>query len=91
MSRGVGTLCAIISVMSEPFVFLGNLPKPTPEERAKAERLIEKAKAEGNPWAKMAGIFRDDPLFDEWVKIMRENRRKADEDPDYWPSGQQPS
>lgn len=43
--------------MSEPFVFLGNLPKPTPEERAKAERLIEKAKAEGNPWAKMAGIF----------------------------------
>jgi len=28
--------------MSEPFVFLGNLPKPTPEERAEAERLIEK-------------------------------------------------
>ena len=69
--------------MSEPFVFLGNLPKPTPEERAKAERLIEKAKAEGNPWAKMAGIFRGDPFLDEWVEIMRENRRKADEDPGY--------
>jgi len=70
--------------MSEPFVFLGNLPKPTPEERAEAERLIKKAKAEGNPWAKTAGIFRDDPLFDEWVEIMRENRRKADEEPELW-------
>ena len=80
-----------MSIMSEPFVFLGNLPKPTPEERAEAERLIEKAKAEGHPWAKMAGMFRDGPVFDEWVKIMRENRRKADEAPDDWLSGQQPS
>ncbi len=69
--------------MSEPFIFLGNIPKPTPEEKAEGERLIEKAKLEGNPWAAAAGIFRDDPLFDEWVEIMRENRRKADEDPDY--------
>ena len=64
-------------------MFLGDMPKPTPEEKASAERLLEKARSEGNPWAEMAGIFRDDPLFDEWVEIMRENRRKADEDPNF--------
>jgi len=74
--------------MSEPFVFLGNLPKPTPEEKAESRRIIAEAKAAGHPLAQHAGIFMDDPSFDEWVEIMRENRRKADEAPDYWLSGQ---
>jgi hypothetical protein len=26
------------------------------------------------------GIFRDDPLFDEWVEAMAENRRRDDEE-----------
>jgi hypothetical protein len=25
----------------------------------------------------------DDPIIQEWIEIMKENRRKADEDPDY--------
>lgn len=67
----------------QTFCVYGQHPGIIPEEEAETERLVEKAKAEGNPWAKAAGIFKDDPLFNEWVEIMRENRRKADEDPNY--------
>jgi len=39
--------------------------------------------AEENPWIEMAGSMRaDDPLVQEWIEIMAENRRKADENPD---------
>jgi predicted RNase H-like HicB family nuclease len=31
---------------------------------------------------RFAGIFKDDPLVDEWMQIMQELRREADEDPD---------
>lgn len=40
-------------------------------------RLVE------NPWVKYAGMFKDDPMFAEVVEIMKENRRKDDEDPGY--------
>ncbi len=63
--------------------FLPRLEPPTDEEWEKMLPLIEKAKSEGNPWAFAAGIFRTDPTFDEWMDIMRENRRKADEDSNY--------
>jgi hypothetical protein len=33
-----------------------------------------------NPWAEIAGMFKDDPCFDEVVEIMAENRRKAEGD-----------
>jgi len=69
--------------MSQPFVFLGNMRPLTPEEEAETKHLVEKAKAEGNPWAEMAGMLKQDTLFEEWAEIMRENRRKADEDPNY--------
>jgi predicted RNase H-like HicB family nuclease len=36
----------------------------------------------GNPWVEFAGMFRDDPYFDEWQAAIAENRRKADEDAD---------
>jgi len=37
-----------------------------------------------NPWLQMAGMIDlEDPLVKEWTQIMEENRRKADEDPDY--------
>ena len=69
--------------MDNETTYLPNLPAPTDEEWERLQPFLEKAKAEGNPWAAAAGIFRDDPTFDEWVEIMRENRRKADEDPNY--------
>jgi hypothetical protein len=37
-----------------------------------------------NPWLRMAGTLDpNDPLVQEWIEIMKENRRKADEDPNY--------
>src|SRR4051812_49256970 len=36
-----------------------------------------------HPLAKFAGMYsRDNPLIQEWIQIMAENRRKMDEDPD---------
>jgi hypothetical protein len=35
-----------------------------------------------NPWCEFAGMFKDDPYFDEWQEAIAENRRKADEDAD---------
>jgi len=34
-----------------------------------------------NPWLKIAGMFKDEPLFDEWQEAMRERRRQIDADP----------
>ena len=35
-----------------------------------------------HPLAEFAGMFKDDPLFDEVVKHMAENRRRRNTDPD---------
>ena len=36
---------------------------------------------EENPWIEFAGMFKDDPYFEEVVEIMAENRTKMDADP----------
>jgi hypothetical protein len=35
-----------------------------------------------NPWAVGRGMFRDNPLYDQWQEAIREYRRQMDEDPD---------
>jgi hypothetical protein len=35
-----------------------------------------------HPLAKFAGMFKDDPLFDDWQKAITEYRRQVDNDPD---------
>jgi hypothetical protein len=35
-----------------------------------------------NPWVEFAGMFKDDPYFDEWQQAIAENRRKIDENRD---------
>jgi len=35
-----------------------------------------------NPWIEFAGMFKDDPYFEEWQKAIAENRRKIDGDLD---------
>ena len=35
----------------------------------------------GNPRVEFAGMFKDDPLFDDWQQAIAENRRRIDEDP----------
>jgi hypothetical protein len=34
-----------------------------------------------NPWERIQGIFKDDPMFDEWQAAIAEYRRQVDEDP----------
>ena len=31
-----------------------------------------------DPWAKVVGVFKDDPYFDEWQEAIKENRREQD-------------
>jgi hypothetical protein len=35
-----------------------------------------------HPWMEFAGMFKGDPLIEEWKQSMAEYRRKIDEDPD---------
>jgi predicted RNase H-like HicB family nuclease len=38
--------------------------------------------AAANPWVEFAGMFKDDPYFEEWQQAIAENRRKIEEDPE---------
>ena len=42
--------------------------------------IPEQVREESNPLVKFAGMFKDDPFFDEFVEEMAENRRKLDEE-----------
>jgi predicted RNase H-like HicB family nuclease len=37
-----------------------------------------------HPLAKFAGMFKDDPLFEEWQKEIAEFRRRDNENPNPW-------
>src|SRR5205807_3482158 len=34
-----------------------------------------------DPWMEFAGMFKDDPLFDDWQKAIAQYRRKVHNDP----------
>lgn len=36
-----------------------------------------------HPWLEFAGMFKNDPLVEEWKQAMAEYRLKVEEDPDY--------
>jgi hypothetical protein len=38
--------------------------------------------ADDNPWGQVAGMFRNDPQFDEWQDAMSQFRRQVDQDVD---------
>jgi len=42
--------------------------------------IPEQVREESNPLVKFAGMFKDDPFFDEFVEEMAEDRRKLDEE-----------
>src|SRR3954454_20442819 len=46
-----------------------------------AEVVTVEVGAPPHPWLPFAGMFKDDPDFQEVVEIMAENRRKTDDDP----------
>jgi hypothetical protein len=35
-----------------------------------------------DPWEKLAGIYKDDPYYDEWRQAMEDYRRQVENDPD---------
>jgi hypothetical protein len=41
---------------------------------------LEITTTEENPWLAVAGMFRNNPLFDEWQAAIEEYRRKVDEE-----------
>ena len=47
-------------------------------EGASANLPLEIDTTEENPWTAVTGMFRDEPLFDEWQKVIAEYRRKKD-------------
>jgi hypothetical protein len=51
--------------------------------RRGAQLVTLEVEASDNPWVEFAGMFKEDPLFDEVTQIMAENRRKDDADPNY--------
>lgn len=34
-----------------------------------------------NPWLEFAGMFKDDPYFDDWQKAIAKHRQELDNDP----------
>ena len=38
---------------------------------------------EPNPWVEFAGMFKDDPMIDDWKKAMADYRKEVEDDPDY--------
>ncbi len=83
MSRRVGTLCAIMTIMSKVIEYPKSLPPMTEEEKAESKRIIAEAKAAGHPLAQYAGTLPDDELTEEWMAAMREYRQQVEDDPTY--------
>lgn len=38
--------------------------------------------AAAKPWMQFAGMFKEDPYFEDWQRAIAEYRRQVDEDPD---------
>jgi hypothetical protein len=77
----------------EPFV--GSVEAETPDAAlAKMKERIVARLSQGarimvldlpdsaNPWLEGAGMFRDDPLFDDWQRAIADYRREANEPAD---------
>ena len=45
-------------------------------------RLVQIEVPAENPWLRGAGMFKDDPLFEQWQKDIAEYRRQVDAEPD---------
>ncbi|MDY7015150.1 MAG: hypothetical protein SVX43_16450 [Cyanobacteriota bacterium] len=50
---------------------------PPDRQDAIAAKIVQKVE-ECDPWVKFAGMFEDDPLFDEFVEDMAAYRRELD-------------
>jgi hypothetical protein len=63
---------------------LQNLRQTIEQRLAQGATIVPlEISAPQNPMARFAGMFKDDPLYDEWQRAIAELRRQADADPDY--------
>ncbi|MCI0460093.1 MAG: hypothetical protein L0Z62_24340 [Gemmataceae bacterium] len=63
---------------------LGKLREQLQDRLAAGARVVPLEVPDGHhPLARWAGMFKDDPLFQEVLQLMAERRQQADDDPDY--------
>src|SRR5437867_4195056 len=53
------------------------------EVPASEGELIRWNQLKDNPWLRMAGVWKDDPLFEEWQQAIAEYRDQVERDPNY--------
>ena len=65
---------------------LANLRAAALQRVKNGARLIEMPIADkfADPLLSLAGVFKDDPTFDEWQQAIQENRRRADAQEGPW-------
>lgn len=64
---------------------------PTLEQRIeRLEDLVQKLVDDRNPWAQFAGLWKDDPTFDDFREIIAANRREGDAGHHDQPGGEKP-
>lgn len=64
---------------------------PTLEQRVeRLEDLVQTLVDKQNPWAQFAGLWKDDPTFDDFLEIIAENRLEREGD-QHAPSGDEHS
>lgn len=51
--------------------------------RSGAEIITLEMPAESNPWLKIAGMYKDDPMLEEWKQAMAEYRDQIEKDDGY--------
>jgi predicted RNase H-like HicB family nuclease len=51
-------------------------------QKEKSEIVAIEIGAQPHPWMQFAGMFKDEPLFDDWQNAIEEYRRKVDSEPD---------
>ncbi|TMQ33359.1 MAG: type II toxin-antitoxin system HicB family antitoxin [Planctomycetota bacterium] len=82
-ARG-GEPLALSADGATPAEALAKLRQLLHERLQSGSRLVSlEVPSEDNPWRKMAGIFKDDPLFDAWQQAIADYRRQVDDDPDH--------
>jgi hypothetical protein len=48
-----------------------------------AEIVLLNVPAESNPWLKIAGMYKDEPMFEEWQEAIADYRDQIEKDDNY--------
>jgi hypothetical protein len=82
--RATGGEPFVDSVEAEtPEAALAKMKQRIADRVARGARIATLDLPDGpNPWLEGAGMFRDDPLFDEWQRALADYRRAANRNAD---------